>query len=297
MSTLTSSSRRVLGRWVSLGLAGLIGFVLAASPAAHAAPDPAAAAAPAAQAAPQGATADSPEALFAQANRLYFAGDWRGSAEAYAKIVERFEIEDPALYHNLGNAYFRSGAYGSAILYYKRALRLEPDKATSEAIAQNLDAARRILQARYRASSDASLVYGDPSGIVYQVTHLVGDTVLAIVFGVLWLSLFLLLSLRRLRPPSTGVLWPGRLAVPVAVLVGLAGFLLWGRLSTDASQRIGVVIASDAKLRDGKHEVAQGRDLPEGLEVRILDGDEAWTQVELAGGRRGWVTLKDVKQI
>lgn len=234
------------------------------------------------------------QSLFADANRRYFAGDWTGAAQAYAAIIERFQVEDATLYHNLGNACFRSGAYGSAILYYKRAQKLEPDAKLSESLDRNLDAARRTLQARYRSSANTSMVYADPSGVVYQVTHLVGETTLAIVFAALWFGLFGLLMLRRLRP---NVRWPGRVAVPVGLLVAVAGVLVWGRIATDADQRVGVVVAAEAMLRDGKHEIAQGKSLAEGLEVRILDGDTAWTQVELADGQRGWVESKSVKQI
>lgn len=234
------------------------------------------------------------EALFAAANKLYFAGDWEGAVKAYAAIVERFEVEDPGLYHNLGNACFRSGAYGSAILYYQRALRLEPDAKLAEALERNLDAARRTLQARYRSLSSTTLVYADPSGIAYRVTHLVGGDALALGFAFLWAAVFGLLVLRRVRPTAR---WPGRLVVPVGLLAALSAALVWGRLATDADQRIGVVVSPKAMLRDGKHEVARGRELPEGIEVKILDGDEAWAQVELADGNRGWVSAKDLKQI
>lgn len=234
------------------------------------------------------------QALFQAANKLYFAGDWEGAVAAYAAIVERFEVEDPALYHNLGNACFRSGAYGSAILYYERARRLEPDAKLAEALDRNLDAARRTLQARYRSLSSTTLVYADPSGIAYRVTHLVGGDALAIGFAVLWAAVFGLLILRRVRPAAR---WPGRLVVPIGLLAALAGVLVWGRLATDADQRIGVVVSPNAMLRDGKHEVAHGRELPEGIEVKILDGDEAWAQVELGDGNRGWVSAKDLKQI
>jgi hypothetical protein len=239
-------------------------------------------------------TSSEVQELFTAANKKYFEGDWTGAAKDYATIVERFEVEDPALYHNLGNACFRGGAYGSAILYYKRALKLEPDARLAALLEQNLDAARRTLQARYRASSDAALVYGDPSGVAYQLTHLFGETAIAVIFAALWLVFFALLALRRLRPRAR---WPGRLAVPVGLVTAVAGLLVWGRLATDASQRVGVVVSAEAMLRDGKHEVAQGKALPEGLEVRIIEGDASWTEVELAGGRRGWVAAKDVKQI
>jgi len=157
------------------------------------------------------APAGDAQGLFAEANQKYFDGDWSGATTLYASIIERFEVEDAALYHNLGNACFRSGAYGSAILYYERALRLEPGGKVKEALEQNLDAARRTLQARYRASSDATLVYGDPSGVLYQVTHLAGETALALTLGALWLGFLALLALRRLRATAR---WPATSASP-----------------------------------------------------------------------------------
>ena len=50
-------------------------------------------------------------------------------------------------------------------------------------------------------------------------------------------------------------------------------------------------------LREGPHPDARGVDLPEGMELRIVDATDGWTRVELANGRDGWVALGSVKQI
>ena len=279
---------------MSLLLAALLGSnaTIAAPPgparAPTAAPEPARASSPVV------AGAGDPQALFALANQKYFAGDWDGAARAYADIVERFEIEDPALYHNLGNACFRSGAYGSAILYYRRAQKLEPDSKLGEALDKNLDAARRTLQARYRATSDSALVFASPADALYQVTHLLDELPLSLGFLVVWAALFSLLIARRLRPDAR---WPGRLAIAAGLVALLAGLLVWGRVVTEGDNQLGVVVASDSLLRDGRHELAQGKDLPEGIEVLIVDSEGEWLQVELSSGRRGWVNAADVKQI
>lgn len=236
----------------------------------------------------------SPEAAFSEANKRYFAGDWQGARELYQGLLERFEIEDAALYHNLGNACFRSGAYGSAILYYRRAQALEPDSALSTALDKNLDAARRTLQARYRAGSDSALVYASPADALYQATHVVGEAPLALGFLIAWVSLFSLLIIRRLRPHTR---WPGRLAIAAFVVALLSGLLLWGRVVSESSHQLAIVVASDALLRDGRHELAQGRELAEGLEVKIVDAQGEWLQIELASGKRGWVSASQVKQI
>jgi len=62
---------------------------------------------------------------FAQANEQYANGE-------YAQAISLYESIDPALvqpqmlYYNLANAYFKQGELGQSILFYERALRLDP---------------------------------------------------------------------------------------------------------------------------------------------------------------------------
>lgn len=237
---------------------------------------------------------DDAQSLFAKGNQEYFAGRYAEAAKLYSEIVTRYEIEDADLYHNLGNAYFRSGAYGSAILYYQRALRLDPPGQLAEQLDSNLSAARRTLQTRYRQSSTEALVFADPSGVLYHVSHVIARTPLAILFAGLWVAFFALLILRRVR---AGAKWPGRAAVPVGIAAALAGLLVWSQVATDADHRIGVVISEGVKLREGAHESAQGKDIYEGTEVKILDGNEEWTQVQVSNGNKGWIESGKLKQI
>lgn len=239
--------------------------------------------------------AERVEDRFVEANRLYLEGRYSDALRAYAALLEQGEIEDPVLYHNLGNACFRSEAYGLAILYYQRGLRLGGPADVAESLRANLDSARRALQARYRSTGDRNqFVYAEAGGLVYKVTHVLGRTTPAVLFAALWCLLLLLLALRRLRPATRA--W-GRAAVPVALAAGLAGLLLWGQVVSDASHRVGVVVVDGAKLRDGKHAEAQGKDIPEGLEVRIVEHDGEWTRVELNSGHQGWIEADSVRQI
>jgi tetratricopeptide (TPR) repeat protein len=238
---------------------------------------------------------DDARQLFDAANKAYYAGDYTKAQADLASLVERFELEDPVVYHNLGNANFRLGHYGVAILYYRRALALEPAGELRAGLERNLDTARRVLQSRYRSAGESSLVYADPADFAWQLTHLVGGNALAIAFAGLWCVFFALLILRRVRPGLA--VMARRVAVGVGVALLLAGALLAGRILTDADFAVGVVVQPDAQLRDGPHPTAQGRQLPEGLEVRLIGMTDGWLQVELVGGRRGWVADGQVKQI
>ena len=59
---------------------------------------------------------------FKAANKLYDAGKFAEAAAAYEKL----EPKTAHVFYNLGNAWFRDGKLGLAILNYERARRLAP---------------------------------------------------------------------------------------------------------------------------------------------------------------------------
>ena len=61
----------------------------------------------------------------AKANESYEGGEYAQALEIYERLVEEGAV-DPDLFYNLGNAYYKEGQPGRAVLYYKRALRLAP---------------------------------------------------------------------------------------------------------------------------------------------------------------------------
>src|SRR6266699_3853607 len=62
---------------------------------------------------------------FDQANRLYEEGKFTEAAAAYEKMLRQGQAS-PALYFNLGNAFFKAGQVGRAVLNYRLAERLAP---------------------------------------------------------------------------------------------------------------------------------------------------------------------------
>jgi tetratricopeptide (TPR) repeat protein len=72
------------------------------------------------------------------ANQLYETGQYLQSAQAYQQLVDQGYV-DSSLYYNLGNAYFKAGDFGRAVLNFRRAEQLAPRDADIEA---NLELAR-----------------------------------------------------------------------------------------------------------------------------------------------------------
>ena len=76
--------------------------------------------------APAPAQAETIRDLFDQANARYWKGDYTGARDLYHRIVEDYRVDNAEVYLNLANAYAQLDQLGSAVLYYKRALRCAP---------------------------------------------------------------------------------------------------------------------------------------------------------------------------
>jgi tetratricopeptide (TPR) repeat protein len=65
------------------------------------------------------------ETTLQKANALYAQGNFEAAIQQYEMITQIQGIS-PELYYNLGNAYYRNGQLGKAILNYNRALLIAP---------------------------------------------------------------------------------------------------------------------------------------------------------------------------
>ncbi len=76
---------------------------------------------------PAAACAAAPEPgqdLFSQANAAYESGDFSKAVELYEKSADT--SPSSTVYYNLGNAHFKKGERGRALLNYRRASRFSP---------------------------------------------------------------------------------------------------------------------------------------------------------------------------
>ena len=68
--------------------------------------------------------AQSPEVFFGEANEAYSRGEYEKAIGLYQRALE--EAASAALHYNLGNAFYRTGQSGRAILHFEKALALDP---------------------------------------------------------------------------------------------------------------------------------------------------------------------------
>jgi tetratricopeptide (TPR) repeat protein len=231
----------------------------------------------------------SPEDVFRTAEELYQNGRYAEAAEQY-EILTGQGVQDGTLWYNLGNAYFKSGRLGLAILNYERALRQMPGDADAKA---NLEFANSL-------KADVVERPNMPSYIAWVV-----DLYLALDPGhcAVFLCLTLLVAGIAVSVLIL-VLWP-RLRLAAIYTVAIAGFLavvsagvLVGKLYSAAGHEAAIVLVPSSDVRSGPGETnPQLVEIHEGLKVTVLGTREEWLQVTLPNGITGWVRAEHVEVI
>jgi tetratricopeptide (TPR) repeat protein len=226
-------------------------------------------------------------AQVAEANRLYEAGQFVEAVAAYQALVDA-GVEDGTLYYNLGNAYFKAGDLGRAILNYRRAQRLLP---RDPDVAANLELAR--AQTVDRLESDGGTLVDFVHRVLVEWTTL--DEAAAITLG-LWMVLCALIV--------TAILWPrGRqgLLYGIAVMAVLlaVGMLSVGvRVSEARSKAPSIVVAPSVEVRSGPGEdYLTEFSLHAGAEIRVLEQRNGWVRIALSGDLQGWMPSEAVENL
>jgi len=266
---------------MTLALAALLALAAAVSPA-----SPEAAGSPGAG--EPGGTGGIPrlDALWEQGCAAYDDEHWEAAAGAFQALVAA-GVDDASVHYDLGNALFRLGRYGPAIVAYERALLLEPGAADAE---RNLDAAERAALAAARDDPAAALGRAESSWVERLVRRLTADT-WATLFAAAWLAGFAGWTVRRLAGERARAVRAVALALAIAGLAAapLAGAGLWARASLDAERDRAVIVSARTTLRQGPStDHPPAFDVREGIRVKVLGEDAGWLKVRLTDGLEGW---------
>ena len=216
---------------------------------------------------------------FEAANQAYDQGKFSEAKMGYEKLVEE-GAWSANLFYNLGNANYRLGAPGRAMLDYERALALDPAHPEARA---NLALLRTQTGARRRAEAWQDKVFVGQSADVW--------TVVAAASG--WLALFGLALIFTSKRAEKSGLW---LTTVAGVLVcAYAAGVLWWR-APEQSLAIVVVQSTEARLAPADS-AGLAEALPAGSRVQVLSERGEWIYCTLPGAGRGWIPLSAVERV
>jgi tetratricopeptide (TPR) repeat protein len=216
-----------------------------------------------------------------KANQLYQDKDYEGAIEAYKEVLKE-DTKDSAVYYNLGNAYYKTGKIGYAVLNYEKALHLNP---RSKEIRENLKFAESHIPFKIGDSTPAVLKW-----FIDKSRYFRKDEVIAVAL-VLYTALLIIFIFRLLR---RGGNWLFRIRRLLLILF-LLSLILVGLRFYDLRHEDAILIQPQVEARYGPslHEGSAFR-LTDGIPVKVVDKIGNWYRVELSNGETGWVEKSSV---
>lgn len=226
----------------------------------------------------QGVHLPQGKSLWDQANQNYRDGNYQQALTEYMTLYDQ-GIENGPLLFNIGNANYKTGKVGHAILFYEKALIFLPNDSD---LKHNLE---RALTSRPQAKSDPD---DDQMAVKIRTGFLLLPYRL-----VYWITAFLLLL------AGAGwfvIFWkaPGAQFRVAISTIGIISFLMTGVLSFQYqalnTRDRGVILKAEESVRSGPSRIEDvSFSIYEGKRVTILARSNGWVRIRLSNGYNGWV--------
>jgi tetratricopeptide (TPR) repeat protein len=210
--------------------------------------------------------------------------------ESYLSIRDA-GYESGELYYNIGNAYFKLGDLGRAIVNYERAVKLMPRDEDARA---NLELARSLAVDEITPLPGFWLF----RAIDWWV-HLLPRGWLIFVVAAAWVVGSAGIVARVLGAGQLIRRWGRRIAIAGGVVVGVLGINL-AAVELEIGEPVEAVVLSDEVLvqsAPSEDRSLQVFVIHEGTKVRIDQQSGEWAEIVLADGKVGWVKVDHLETI
>ena len=240
-------------------------------------------------AAPAAQAQNNVDSLWNRAGEAFAAGQWQNALNYY-QMIEGENLESADLYYNLGNTCFKLDDIAHAILYYERALKLDPAHADA---AHNLEIVRQMTLDKIDVVPDFILV----SWFRNLRQGLSADAwawitlALAAIVGVLFL-LFRLGGSTALRTVSF-------IAACIFAVLTVFTFVFSLQQKHAITRQDSAIVTTP--VCSVKSSPAEGGKtvfvLHEGTKVHLLDNVGDFAKISIADGRQGWASTSTFEVI
>lgn len=203
----------------------------------------------------------------------------------YLRLIEEGSVTNAKLFANLGNAYLMTGQIGRAILWYRRAIALEPG---------NTDIARSLSYARSRRVDKVEppvqkRVLQTLFFWHYDFSTRTRFVISCVAAGALCLLLTVMIWMGRRAYFTAGA------AAMAILLVMMAASLV---VETAFKRTEGVIIAAEVVARQGdglNYPEAFKEPLHAGTEFVLTENRPGWIRIELADSSTAWIQTSEAE--
>lgn len=223
------------------------------------------------------------EDIFNQGCSFYEEGNYLQAINAYESVIKK-GFENPTIYYNLGNAYFKNQQLGKALVYYERAFRLSP---------RNEDIRFNLIFARLRATKEKTP--GIFKKFFFNIYSLLNVNELTLLTSFFYFSLCILMAIYVFKKKHL-FLW---LIIPAGFLIVFSGSWLGIKIYNEKITTSAIVIAPCGEVRNGPSaDYSIGFTLPEGEKVIVLQQKDSWYAVGIKEkGLKGWISEESIEKI
>lgn len=218
--------------------------------------------------------------LWEKAGEAFAAGQWQNALNCYQMIEGEGLVSDD-LYYNIGNTFLKLQDNAHAILYYERALKLNPSHADA---AHNLEIVRQMTLDKIDEVPDFILV----SWFHNLRQGLSANAWAWITLGLLFLAGILLTVFRSGAPRSLRKV--SFILSCIVLVLAIFTFIFSLQQKRAVTRQDSAIVT--APVCSVKSSPAEGGKtvfvLHEGTKVRLLDDVGDWARIEIADGRQGW---------
>lgn len=231
----------------------------------------------------------NPLDVYHQATTAYQKQDYQDAVKLYEQLLKEGNVS-LEVYYNLGNAYYKSGNNGRAILNYERAKKLAPDdediqfnlRVAGLKTVDKIDPLPELFYKRWIHSFSSWLSVNGWSRVFLMMVWLT-----ALSAGIYFLSKNVLFR-------KIGFI----LILFFLLLSGLSFVIARQSHSQERLELQAVVLSASTYVKSSPD--YKGNDLfilHEGTKVNVLDSLNGWQKIRTANGSLGWIIGTDLEKI
>jgi tetratricopeptide (TPR) repeat protein len=227
--------------------------------------------------------------IYNSANEAYSKGEYGNAGELYQQVLAQ-GVHSADLYYNLGNADFKSGKIASAILYFEKALKLDPSHEDAQF---NLKLANTKIADKIESIPELPIFLWWKNMIFSMPSDSLASIGLLGLFAAC-LSFILFMIMRRMYLKKI-FFYLG------CVIILTGGFLLFfahQQKSYITESSYAIVFSSGTTVRSAPDETGTKLFIiHEGTKVEVLEELSQWSKIKIANGNVGWLKSEGLKGI
>ena len=216
-----------------------------------------------------------------QANQLYKSGNYKEAITKYETVL-RQGYHGASLFYNLGNAYYRSGKFGAAILYFEKAYQISPD---DEDIQHNLAIANSKIVDKVDVVPKFFLFFWWEG--MQNLFHPSGwKTFMFVVYLLLIITIGIFFTAKN----SSTKKYSFFTGASILFIFSLSVVLFLTKQHQAENYHYGIVLEQTVNVKSSPDEKSSDAFiLHEGIKVKVEDKLEGWNKIRLSDGKIGWL--------